>query len=414
MPRPSKGPRLYLRKRRYDSKTGKQIPDVYVIRDGPHESSTGAGADRLGEAERALSAYLADKHTPREIRATTDRRPRDPAEVFVANVLAYYTEDRAPSLASAQASIKTSFKHLLAWWGDKTCADVIRSTCKAYVAHRTSQRKAAYKNPEEAPFVSDQTARRELEDLSAAIGHWNGEYPFTTLPNVWLPPKQQGSRDAMSRAQAARLLKAAMGWKLDAKTGAWTRNRTSLANRMHLRRFILIGLYTGPRQTVMRKLLWAESASQAWVDLEAGVIYRRGKQEREHATKRRTVVKIPPRLLAHMRRWQRLDAAREAKARMSDPDYRLNVVLHFGGQPLGGKIRTAFEGSVRDAGLSPEITPHWMRHTAATWLMLSGVELYKAAAYLGMTVAVLEKHYGHHQPDFQGDASKRIQKRVSG
>ena len=116
-------------------------------------------------------------------------------------------------------------------------------------------------------------------------------------------------------------------------------------------------------------------------------------------TKRRPVVKLPPRLLAHMRRWREMD--RRAKAAPVS-------VLHHGGEPIAGKIRTGFEGCVRDAGLPAEITPHWMRHTAATWLMEGGVDMWDAAAYLGMSVTTLEKHYGHHRPDHQAAASRAI------
>lgn len=132
---------------------------------------------------------------------------------------------------------------------------------------------------------------------------------------------------------------------------------------------------------------------------------RRGRGERE-TTKRRPVVRLPPRLLAHMRRWRRLDAEREAVAREQDPDFRLVSVIHHGGAPIAGKIRTGFEGIVRDAGLPDEITPHWLRHTAATWLMEAGVDMWLAASYLGMSVQTLEKHYGHHRPDYQAEAHR--------
>jgi integrase len=99
-----------------------------------------------------------------------------------------------------------------------------------------------------------------------------------------------------------------------------------------------------------------------------------------------------------MRRW------READKRNAS----VVSVLHHGGEPIAGKIRTGFEGCVRDAGLPPEITPHWLRHTAATWLMERGAEMWEAAAYLGMTVTTLEKHYGHHRPDHQAGAVRAI------
>jgi integrase len=49
------------------------------------------------------------------------------------------------------------------------------------------------------------------------------------------------------------------------------------------------------------------------------------------------------------------------------------------------------------------IVRHTMRHTAATWLMQGGVDMWQAAGYLGMTKETLEKTYGHHHPDHQGD-----------
>ena len=82
--------------------------------------------------------------------------------------------------------------------------------------------------------------------------------------------------------------------------------------------------------------------------------------------------------------------------------------LHHGGNPIAGKIRRGFAGCVRDAGLPDEITPHWMRHTCATWLMEQGAEMWEAAAYTGMTTAVLEKHYGHHRPDYQAGAIRAL------
>src|SRR5262249_633478 len=98
----------------------------------------------------------------------------------------------------------------------------------------------------------------------------------------------------------------------------------------------------------------------------------------------------------------------EARRRENDENIRLTTVLHHGGVPLAGKIRTGFEGCVRDAGLIREITPHWMRHTAATWLMEQGVDMWESAGYLGMSVTPLEKHYGHHRGDHHAMAANAL------
>lgn len=417
MSRRPKGPRLYFRAGRLHPRTGKPIVDVWVIRDGAREVSTGCGLEELsgpGGAEEQLANYILKKQQAAD--APAPASPRDPAEVLVAEALALYAAERGPALGLSAKTLEGFVRQLCDWWGVRTLADVKRSTCKAYVKHRTSMPHGSYKDPATAPRVSSETARRELETLSGAITYWDGEHKLASRPSVWLPEKPESTREALSRSQAAALLWAAMGWRRDPETGKWTRNRTSKANRMHVRRFVLIGLYTGPRHNVMRALLWEESATHPWADLDRRLIYRRGREEVDKPTKRRPVVKIPRRLAAHMRRWRRLDLALEARLQEERPGYRVLSVLHYAGAPLAGKIRSGFEGCVRDAGLPEDVTPHWMRHTAATWLMEANADLWAASQFLGMSPATLLKHYGHLRPDYQADEADKItQKRgVSG
>lgn len=385
MSRQPKGPRLYLRKGRIDARSGQALPDRWFIRDGSTEVGTGCGVERLGDAERQLAAYIADKW----------ERPAaesNPAQVLVADVLALYAVERGATLKATPATMKGFVRQLLAWWGDKTLSEVRRTSCVAYVAHRTAQPIGHGKTGRK---VSAQTARRELEVLSAAIGYWSTEHHLTHRPVVVLPEKPESNRDALSRGEAALLLKASLGWDLE--DGRWKRPGTAArANRKHLRRFILIGLYTGTRSGVIKRLRWSESLHDPWVDLDAGIIYRRGRGETESRTKRRPLVKLPRRLLAHMRRWK-----------AADDKVDQGLVLHFGGKAVKS-VRTGFEGCATGAGLRSGVTPHWLRHTAATWLMERGVETWEAAGYVGMTAATLERHYGHHRPDHQSAARKAM------
>lgn len=424
MPRPSKGPRLYLRKGRVDRRTGQPIPAYWFIRDGAAEIGTGCPEDRLkGEdgAEAALGTYIAQKWAP-QVAAAINKR--DPAQVIVAEVLALYAAEIGP-----KGMDRSTFDGMALLLEDRLghlpISEIKRSSCKAYVDRRILDPDRRYKDHATAPRVSSETARRELEILSAAIGHWDGENKLSSRPDVWLPDKPESPRDALTRSQAAALLWAAMGWRRyerhgpvrprEAQPWGWERlGASARANRAHLRRFALLGLYTGSRHSVMTSLLWEEAATDPWVDLDKGMIYRRGRAERDQATKRRPVVKMPRRLLTHMRRWRRLDVAKAhayvegIRAAGLDPAREpplYTSVLHHGGYPIAGKIRTGFEGCVRDAGLPAEITPHWMRHTCATWLMEAGVDMWDAAAFTGMTVAVLETHYAHHRPDYQASAS---------
>jgi integrase len=413
MPRRSKGPRLYLRAGRVDGRSGRTLPDLYYIRDGSTELGTGCGPDSLRRAEERLAAYIAQKWAP-PTRGPTDG-PGHPSEVLVADVLTLYARERAPQLADPGATA-SRVKALLTWWGDKSVADVKRSTCQAYVAFREGQpfARSTKADANAVRRVTAQGARRELEDLSAAIGHWHGEHPLIVRPKVWLPLKPESPRDALTRAQAAALLKAAMGFR-KGKDGRWSRLQgSSVANRMHLRRLLLIGLYTGTRPGLVPRLLWEESATAPWVDLEAGVIYRRGRDEREHRTKRRPLVKIPHRLAAHLARWRRMDerwaqrVQREAKAAGQDAPTLPNTVLRHGANAIAGRVRRGFHAIVADAGLDGEMTPHWLRHTCATWLMEAGVPVWDAAAFTGMTPSTLERHYGHHRAEHQVKARRAL------
>lgn len=427
MPRRSKGPRLYLRPARPE----KRQDAAWVIRDGAREVGTGCGPQQRAEAEIALGEYIAAKHRPEgQGGGPGPRGVRDPAQVLIADVLNLYAAEKGPRLADP-VSASYRIESLLGFWSDPAAIDdpddardgslasIRRSTCGAYVAWRTAQRVRGYtRNPDAAPFVSDQSARRELEDLSAAIGWYADENRLSHRPTVTLPQKAESPRDALTRAQAARLLKAAMGWRWDPAGRRWIRPEgPARQNRRHLRRFLLIGLYTGTRPGVIGQLLWEESPVQAWVDLDKGMIYRRGRQERDRPTKRRPVVSLPPRLLAHLRRWRELDR-REQQILLQDhldaggsaeTAPRLATVLHFAGRPIVGKIRTGWEGIVADAGVDGaalESTPHWMRHTAATWLMEADCPSWEAAGYMGMSMKTLEDHYGHHRPSHQRAAKR--------
>jgi integrase len=411
MPRPSKGPRLYLRKgrRRPDGVT---IPDVYCIRDGTVEIGTGCGPDRRegpGGADEQLALYILQKNAS-AIEQPTDReverrRKSDPDQVYVAEVLAEYAAGPATRLSNP-AKEASFIATLLPRWEGKVLSDVRRSSTQAYVETRILDPIKSYtKDPANAPRVSDQTARRELECLSTAIGKWHEEHHLRVVPKVVLPAKSESPRDALSRREAARLLWASMGWRwdeqaTDPRTGApgrWVRPSTNArTNRMHLRRFILISLYTGSRSGVTAAALWEESPAHPWANVDAGVMYRRARGQRDKRTKRRPVVKFPKRLQAHMERWRRLDEKAGVTA-----------VIHFGGEPVL-RVKKSFASCVSDAGLDTGVSPHYLRHTCATWLMERNVDTWDAAGFLGMSPTTLLKHYGHHRPDYQNDVADKF------
>lgn len=170
----------------------------------------------------------------------------------------------------------------------------------------------------------------------------------------------------MTRSEAARFL--------------WAARRTP-----HLARFFLIGWYTGSRRSVITGLRWP------MVNLETGIMQR--KERGAVQTKKRSPpVRLGRRLLAHLRRWKRLDGA------------KVEFVINFRGVRIARPV-SSWERVRKAAALPDYVVPHVLRHSRATHMLKQGVPIWEAANALGMSVAVLAAVYGHHAPDWQKDAA---------
>lgn len=163
-------------------------------------------------------------------------------------------------------------------------------------------------------------------------------------------------------------------------------------------RFILVALYSGTRKMAALRLRWLSSTDTGWVDLKRALMYRKGSSEAQ-TKKRRTPVPISDRLLAHLVRWKRSSAA---------------YVIEYEGLPIATNIKRSWRSAVKRAGLGPDVTPHVLRHTFATWAVQDGVPLGKVAAALGTTEAMVQKVYGHHAPERLRDGVNAVSRRVSG
>ena len=84
-----------------------------------------------------------------------------------------------------------------------------------------------------------------------------------------------------------------------------------------------------------------------------------------------------------------------------------NCFVEFNGKPVAS-VKNGFRRAVELAHLPGKVTPHTLRHTAATWLMQRGVPIWEAAGFLGMSPEVLQDTYGHHHPDFLQGAAAAI------
>jgi integrase len=99
------------------------------------------------------------------------------------------------------------------------------------------------------------------------------------------------------------------------------------------------------------------------------------------------------------------DLLRQELLRAAEAATSQYVIEHAGGRVAS--IKTGFRAAVRRARLR-DVTPHALRHTAATWMVQEGVSLAKVARYLGNTEAMVEKVYGHHSPEYLRDAAEAL------
>ncbi len=180
-------PHLYLRRARSD-KAGKHGA-VWIIKDRGHQRSTGCAAHDVEGAEGAFAEYLASKHT----QVAREARHRDPSEIPVADVLTLYLTDIVPK-HSRPRETQGRIAALERFFGDKLLSDVTGEACRTYAAQRST----------------DAAARRELEDLRAAINHHRREGLHDKIVSVVLPDERPPRERWLTRSEASGPLDTAM------------------------------------------------------------------------------------------------------------------------------------------------------------------------------------------------------------
>jgi integrase len=360
MPRKAKGPRLYWR-------ADKQF---WIIRDtGRPDRST--GTSDLRAAEAALAAYIAGKDI-----VTGARRPD---QLPIAEALDIYGREHAVTIADP-VRIGNAIDALMTFWGNLTVADVKGETCRRYAKSRVRTFK-----PRPPPAVSrpsqpikSGTIRRELNVLQAAINYCHREGYLLSPSAVTLPEKPPSRDRWLTRDEAAALL--------------WAAYRSPRGK--HLARFILLAIYTGTRKEAILGLGFTPSLTSGWIDVERGVMYRKGASERE-TKKRRKPVRLTRGLLAHCRRWKAMGA---------------NWAVQIDGQRVGD-IKKAFEGA-RDRADLEDVSPHTLKHTAITWAIQKGLSVEDAADYFDTSAETIRKVYYHHSPNYQDRALEVLERKL--
>jgi integrase len=328
--------------------------DTFYVRwwqDGKWQRvSTGARERR--QATIWLAQFVAGRGTPAA-----------PEQPTISMILDGYLADRKPvirSFASLQSSAKALNKHL----GDLAPEHLTKERVRFYRARRKAEGQMV--GPADARRrkpSSDGTIIHDFHILKAALRWAKNHRWITDVPWIEMP-KEPAPRDRwLTREEADRLLDASPS--------------------LHVRTFLALCIYTGARSGAIRELTWDR------VDLAAGRI----DLGMITGGKGRAVIPLADALRPYLAK------AREAAT--------CSFVVEYAGRPVGS-LKTATRAAATRAGLAG-VTPHVLRHTAATWMMQAGVPIEQVARMLGhRDVRITWNTYAKHSPDYLMDAVKAL------
>lgn len=353
MPRRSQGARLYFKAARRGPDGRITHAGKWVIRDGEREVSTGSSDAAV--AERALADYLARKRQPRE-----EGRGGNP---LVADVLAVYLSDKI--LASTRMKparlreAKARILRLSEAFGHKPAQSLTSADYTAFAAER------------------GKAARRDLEDLRAALNHAHAERLLSVPVPVKLPERYESRARWLTRSEMAKLILTA--WRL----------RQEGSNRptaKHIARFIVVAMYTGSRAGVVCGAAYGPATDRGYIDPATGMFYRLAPGVAQ-TKKRAPPIPMPPALLAHIRRWN--------KACIRERGRQLRAIVEWNGKPVG-RINKGFRAVRVAAGFGEDVVPHTIRHSVVSWGLQNGADRFELGGYVGMSQETMERVYGHH------------------
>jgi integrase len=277
-----------------------------------------------------------------------------PATPTVGAILDGYLKDRTEAgVRSAKTGYNcaTLTRHL----GDLPIEFLKKQQVRKYMADRRAEGPQGASGPRRTKPLSDGSLVSELGTLRAALAWAVREEWITAAPYIERPSEPPGRVRWLSRDEGEKLLLAA-------------------ALTPHIKVFTYLALFIGARAGAIKELRWPQiDFGTGTVDLGQG-----------HGRKRRGVVPMTPQLRS---------ALMEAKE-LATSDF----VVEFAGGPVAS-IQTGFRAACRRAGLVG-VTPHVLRHTAASWMIQRRVPIGDIARYLAMTEKLVRERYGHIDPDF--------------
>lgn len=317
------------------------------------------GTASRAEAEARFAHWLLLRHT---LDATTNTR------VFtVGDCWTVYAAKRLP-LVAAQDTALLTWANLKTHFDAMLVSEVDQAAVDAYVRKRTTGKLGRKVQP--------QTCRRELATLVAVLNFCGAPAQKMldpkTLPVIELPPSAEPRDRWLRMHEMQALLTAAREMRVG--------DRLSRGER-----FLRIALETGARLQAILELTWDR------VDFDTGVIHF-DVPGRQKTKKRRAAVPIsatlrPVLLRAHGERIN--DLVMDNQGAIWATVQRIAIRAGLGGAAEMGSDKPRATG----------ISPHVLRHSAATHMARNGVPLFTIAKVLGNSYQMVEKVYAKWCPD---------------
>lgn len=307
---------------------------------------------RLKGIEGSDGFELARQAVDRFARGQALIRGKDAKDISA--IWAAYIADRRLERKASVEIMEYNWKALAPRFGHLTPAMIDKKACMEYVAAR---RKIGRK---------DATILTELRRLQTSLTWARKQDIIDKAPTIWMPPEPRSRERWLTKEEVYALIDNAVS--------------------DHVRLYIILAIATAGRSEAILDLTWVR------VDLEGGRIYL-DDPTRERTSKGRATVPIN-------------DMARAALVTAREGALTPYVIEWK--QSKLDSIKKGFAAAVQRAGIA-HCTPHDLRRTAASWMVMAGVPIEQVARYLGhSSPRITWKTYGRFCPDYLADAADAV------
>lgn len=303
------------------------------------------GSNRRRIALKAPNKWLAQAEASDLVADIERRKPKE--VLTVAEILRAYL-DQTEAICKQDMGYRA--KSVIEMLGGLMPDSITETVCKNYAGDR--KRSAG-------------TLRSELGIMNTALRWAKKKKLITEAPYVWMPPSPPPKDRRLTRDEAKALRDA--------------------AHVPHLSLYIELALGTAARSSALLELRWAQ------IDMQARRIALGGAGRQKSRGRG-----LPINDTLH-------GVLTEAQTAALTP-----FVIEYAGRPLKS-IDRGFNAAVSRAGLDRQVTPHVLRHTAASWMAEAGIPMSEIAAFLGHRDSrITERVYAKYSPDYLQKAAKAL------